>query len=332
MSAIHTDLDYDRPGRQVGLLRLPHSPHEDAWGIVPIPAAVIANGSGPTLLLTGGNHGDEYEGPIVLGELIRDLDPATIQGRLIIVPAMNYPAVKAGRRTSPEDGLNINRTFPGNAAGRTTEQISHYIANELMPMADAFVDLHSGGSSLDLIPSVLLESTDDPELRRRGEAAVRAFSAPVMMVFSTLGEARTSTATAARRGMISIGTEMGGGGRVSVEALNVCRNGVRNLLVHFGVMEGPPATPPSDRPLYEATGHSSHVYATADGVFAPANALGDMVEAGAPAGAVHFLTHPSRPPEVLTYGRSGLLLCHRAIGRVEAGNCVAVVASEASSG
>ena len=80
---------------------------------MPIPIAVIKNGSGPTVLMEGGNHGDEYEGPIILGRMIRELDAAEIQGRLILLPAVNTPAVIAGRRTSPVDGLNFNRAFPG---------------------------------------------------------------------------------------------------------------------------------------------------------------------------------------------------------------------------
>jgi N-alpha-acetyl-L-2,4-diaminobutyrate deacetylase len=62
---------------------------------------VISNGRGPMGILEGGSHGDEYEGPIALGELIRTLDPGAVSGRLIFIPAINLPAVAAGRRTSP---------------------------------------------------------------------------------------------------------------------------------------------------------------------------------------------------------------------------------------
>ena len=330
MTLISTDLDFDREGRQIGVLRLPHSPHTDAWGIVPIPAAVLKNGDGPTVLMSGGNHGDEYEGPVALGEVIRDLDLGQLRGRLIILPAMNQPAVKAGRRTSPADGLNMNRTFPGDPAGHTTQQISHYVATHLMPMADFYIDLHSGGSSLNFVPAAFLQQPKDADMRRRGEAALRAFGAPAAMIGDTLGEPRTSTATAVARGMIAISTEMGGAGVVNPAALDICRAGVRNLLVHFGVLDAEPASPAFDGQVYEIRGHASHVYATADGVFAPADKLGTQVEAGQPAGAVNFLVDPGRPPEVLRYGQSGLLVCHRAIGRVEAGNCVAVVASPAA--
>ena len=54
-STIHSEIDYDKDGRQVGWLYLPHSPHSDAWGAIPIPIAVLKGGRGPTVLLTGGN-------------------------------------------------------------------------------------------------------------------------------------------------------------------------------------------------------------------------------------------------------------------------------------
>jgi predicted deacylase len=122
-TSIFTDVDFEKSGKQSGFLHLPHSPHEDAWGVIPIPICVIKNGKGPTVILEGGNHGDEYEGPITLGELVRDLDPGEVEGRLIIIPAINLPAVAAGRRLSPEDGKNFNRCFPGLPTGTATEQI-----------------------------------------------------------------------------------------------------------------------------------------------------------------------------------------------------------------
>ena len=63
-----------------------------------IPVCVVRNGSGPTALLTGANHGDEYEGPVALQNLALNLDPREINGRVIIVPAFNYPAFRAGWR------------------------------------------------------------------------------------------------------------------------------------------------------------------------------------------------------------------------------------------
>jgi N2-acetyl-L-2,4-diaminobutanoate deacetylase len=110
-STAFTTIDLDKQGKQIGFLMIPHSPHDDAWGVTRVPLAVISNGAGPTVVLEGGNHGDEYEGPITICELIRELDPGEIRGRLILMPANNVHAVIAGQRTSPVDGLNFNRTF-----------------------------------------------------------------------------------------------------------------------------------------------------------------------------------------------------------------------------
>ena len=64
-SRITTDLDFGREGKQTGFLRLPHSVHRSAYGYIAIPVVAIRNGDGPRVLLTAGNHGDEYEGQIV---------------------------------------------------------------------------------------------------------------------------------------------------------------------------------------------------------------------------------------------------------------------------
>jgi len=81
-SPLRADIDLDAAGRHVGHVRLPHSTHESAYGWIPVPIAVIGGGAGPSVLLTAGNHGDEYEGQIALLKLIRELDPAALRGEL----------------------------------------------------------------------------------------------------------------------------------------------------------------------------------------------------------------------------------------------------------
>lgn len=325
----YTDVDFDRPGKQVGFLNLPSSGHDDAWGVIRIPLTVIKNGDGPTVILQGGNHGDEYEGPIVLGEIIRDLDAQSINGRLIIVPAINLPAVEASLRVSPIDGLNFNRTFPGDFLGSITEQLSAYVNNVLFPLADAFIDLHSGGSSLSIIPSAIVEPCGDAALAGKIREAVFAFDAPMNVVISNFGDPRTSTASAVRAGLITVGTEMAGTGTVSREALAICRRGVHNVLAHLGVIRNGIAPEASQRPLHEIAGTHSYVMATQAGIFEPYQGLGEPVQAGQPAGRIHFLSDPGRRPEDLFHGVDGIVYGLRHPGRVRPGNCCAVVASVA---
>src|SRR4051794_39471876 len=96
-SRIVAEVDFTRNGRQHGFLRLLHSVHSSAYGYIPIPIVVIKGGEGPTALFVSGNHGDEYEGQVALCNLVKSLDPARINGRVIILPAANFPAVVAGR-------------------------------------------------------------------------------------------------------------------------------------------------------------------------------------------------------------------------------------------
>ena len=103
-----------------------------------------------------GNHGDEYEGQVALGKLIRSLEPAEVSGRIIILPSANFPAAMAGMRTSPLDEGNLNRSFPGDPYGGPTAQIADYIESVLLPQCDFVFDFHSGGSSLTYVPSALI--------------------------------------------------------------------------------------------------------------------------------------------------------------------------------
>ena len=327
-STAFATVDFDRQGKQVGFLMIPHSPHDDAWGVTRVPLAVIANGAGPTVVIEGGNHGDEYEGPLAICELIRDLEPGDVQGRLILLPASNVHAVMAARRTSPVDGVNFNRVFPGDPRGTITQQIAAYIVDHIFPLADAFLDLHSGGSSLDILPSAIVEPTEDVDLRQRNIAAVRAFDAPLMVVIDNHGEPGTATAAACRAGLVTVGTEMGGGGRVSLEALALCRRGVRNVLAHLGLLGAEHARPQrSDGVILALNGAAAYVYATMEGVFEPFHVNGQTVHAGEPAGRINCVWDPTRAPETLHYAADGILYGRRQSGYVQPGNCCLVVAS-----
>ena len=175
---ITASVEFDKDGVQHGHLKLPVSTDDAAWGAVMIPICVVKRGDGPTALLTGANHGDEYEGPIALMDLARSLDPAAVSGRVILVPAMNQPAFAAGRRTSPLDGGNMNRVFPGRADGTATEKVADYFQTALLPLADVVVDIHSGGKTLEFLPFAAAHELDDADQQARCVAAMRAFNAP----------------------------------------------------------------------------------------------------------------------------------------------------------
>ncbi|MFB2553193.1 succinylglutamate desuccinylase/aspartoacylase family protein [Ensifer soli] len=326
-NSVFSAVDLDRPGKQIGTFSVPQSPHDDAWGAVQVPLAVIKNGEGPTILIEAGNHGDEYEGPIALGELLREIDPSEVSGRIIAIPAINIRAVEAGTRTSPVDGLNFNRTFPGDFNGTLTEQIAAYVNDCLFPVSDYFLDLHSGGSSLMILPSAIIEPSPTPEGHRRNIAATLAFGAPTVVMVDNLGETRTSTAAANLQGLVVIGSEMAGGGLVSPEALEICRRGIRNVLKHAGILKGEPEiVPEANARVLTVPGAKAYVVSDEDGVFEPVSPLGAMVKAGDVAGRIHFLRQPAREPVTLTHPIDGIVFAKRQPGRVRPGNCCFVLA------
>lgn len=172
-SGLTVDIDLEARGKRVGHIRLPHSTHESAYGWLAIPVAVIRGGEGPDVLLTAGNHGDEYEGQIALLKLMRALEPGALRGRLIIVPQLNLPAAAAGRRTSPLDDGNLNRSFPGDPEGGPTAQIAHFVDSVLLAMTQVSVDLHSGGSSLAYLPCAFAGVPEGAAAQASQRAALR---------------------------------------------------------------------------------------------------------------------------------------------------------------
>ena len=327
-TAVRADIDLDAPGKRFGHVRVPYSSHESAYGWIPIPIAVIRGGPGPDVLLTAGNHGDEYEGQIALLKLMRELEPSTVRGRVIIVPRLNLPAAAAGRRTSPLDGGNLNRLFPGDPDGGPSEQIAHYVDAVLLPMTQVSLDVHSGGSSLEYLPCAFARVPEQPAARARQLAAILAFGAPMAMLVDRPQSSRTLSAAALAHGHLHFSTEIGGGGTTRPQTQAIADGGLRRLLAHVGVIADAPVVHTVTR-LMRVTGPSHYVYAPVRGLFEPDFALGDLAQQGAPAGRIHFPEEPERAPRELSFADGGIVVCRRMSSLVAPGDCLAHLAADA---
>lgn len=332
-SRIAADIDLDADGRHHGCLRIPHSVHRSAYGWLPMPVASVRNGDGPCVLLMAGNHGDEYEGQVALAGLARTLEPRAMHGQIIVVPMSNYPAARAGRRTSPIDEGNLNRSFPGDADGTVTQMIAHLLESELMARADLVVDLHSGGSSLLYLPATQVMLRPDGSLDPRERELADAYGAPHNHVLHAETEGSYSSAAAARQGALYVASEFAGAGTVTPQALAICRDGLARMLHAFGVLEALPAgIGPGARPRYLEVKDAEHfVYASEDGVHEPLVELGDEVRTGDAAGAIHFPESCWREPVVEHFQGSGVVVCKRVPGRSERGDCLFHLASDWSA-
>jgi N-alpha-acetyl-L-2,4-diaminobutyrate deacetylase len=335
-SRIVCDIDFERNGRQSGYLRAPHSRNTSGWGIVPIPIVVVKNGTGPTVLFTGGIHGDEYEGLICVSRLGQSLRPEAVNGRVIMMPAVNLPAVLNDTRLSPIDNRDMNRCFPGDPRGTLSQMIAHFIDSTILPMVDVSVDVHTAGHSGDSALSTNMHAVSDEQMRALTLEAAAAFGAPYNVVFSGVDEGATLTSSVERRGILSLGTELGGWGRVNVEGVRIGRRGLDNILKHFGVIEGSPDT--CQRDGSAGTRHMMvpspdyYIHTPAGGVFEPCHVTGETVREGEAAGFLHFVEDVDHPPIELRYRTGGTLWMSAGPGRVQRGDTVAVVMTDYAEG
>lgn len=327
-SPVSTDIKFEKDGKQFSYLRVPYSRNTSAWGAVMVPIVVIKNGIGKTILFIGGNHGGEYEGPVALSKLSRNLLPEQVQGRIIIIPALNLPAVQAGERVSPIDGLDMNRVFPGKHNGTVTQVIAHYVHKAILPLCDAVIDLHSGGYSLDLYSYNSMHYLPDEKLRENTMAALKAFNAPVSLIMREFtGEGLLDYAVEGM-GKIFLCAEIGGRGVLSPSKLKIAETGVQNILKHFNIIAGDVPEPTTR--LMEVPEAGNYAYAHSDGIYEAFFELGKEVQADQSVGQIHYPENPERTPELLKMEVGGVLVGTRGPGFVERGDCVAVTAQDIS--
>lgn len=326
-TTVFSDIDWHRNGKQAGALFLPHSPDDDAWGVIPFPAASIMNGDGPVVVVSGAVHGDEYEGPIVIAELLRQIQPDEVQGQLILLPSFNAPAQRVGRRTSPIDHLNLNRVFPGDDFGAPTQQIARYVVEHILARADFYLDLHAGGRSLFIQPSahVVMAHGMDPELAKTNARLAEVFGVAITVQTSNMGDYRTSAGYTSMKGIPTLAAEMGMGGWVTGESVQATRDATRRFLKHTGVLPHIATVPGMPTRWTRIPGTGAYVFAPFDGYFERRFALGDTIEAGQLAGLMHQLSRPELEPEPVHFTSSGTLYAHGLVGHVRAGQNLAVL-------
>jgi len=313
MSGVWTTIDFSQPGDQADFLRVPFSSDRSAYGWVPVPMFCLGSGAGPTALLTAGTHGDEYEGQIILRRLLSLLRGRPIAGRVILLPALNQPAVAAGLRNSPLDGGNLNRAFPGQPNAGVTAAIADYVTRVLFPLADLAIDLHSGGGSLDYLPVAFAHAGRTVDHAQRTARLLDSFAAPYSIVTNGRGGGGGSTlyGAAAAHGLPALTTELGGGHGLSPDGVNIGLAGVLRVLRDFGVvpcLEAPPAKAPCRLSMQPP---ETTIYARAHGLLEPRVGPGTPVAAGDLAGFLHPLDDPATPPLPLTFSASGIVVFRR---------------------
>ncbi len=308
-------LDFDRPGKHHYQVAF----HLDgSWGYSLVPVTVIngllpdAPGAPPPgVAAFGGTHGNEYEGQIALKRLCRDLDPAAMRGRVILVPQLSETACRAGLRSSPEDGVNMNRAFPGDARGSLSRRIAHFVKTRIFPQVNVVLDLHAGGNEAVFPLCTSFHPLQDTAQHAATARVAALFDTPFIFVYSRQMASGLLSDEAEDEGKIAVGAEFGCGGGASPKGIRHAYEGVKNVLRHYGMLEGevvkidPGRTSPPR--LIEAPDLCDYIPCPRDAVWEPVVEPGAEVQAGELIGRLHdFADHASEPLEARAH-RAGIV-------------------------
>jgi predicted deacylase len=262
---------------------------------------IIRNGEGPTALLCGGIHGDEYEPQVILRQLIDEIAVEDVRGRLIIIPTINPPASQRGSRVSTIDGQNMNRSFPGNAEGTGTERLSAFLHDVVFPLTDLLVDVHSGGGDYFVVPMIFGFTGPECGVDEAGlDRIMDGWGYPIVQYVE--GIASTSAGASPLVGVASVEIEGGGGRAVKSSELAIMREGILRGLHAYGVLATGPGGM-SRPPIRVAVSAENNHAAPSEGLIEHRVDLHDRVEAG----DLLAVLHPAA-------GRTGAALEIRANG------------------
>ena len=279
---------------------------------------------GPTVLIVGGIHGDEYEAMAAIRRLIQILEPPSLRGRVVLIPVVNEPAYWHGQRTA-DDGLDLARTCPGRADGSVTERIAHAVSAEIRA-ADALLDLHSGGIAMRMCPTAGYMLHPDPAVLEMQRRLARAFGLPIIWGTTSRLEGRTLS-VARDAGIPALYCEWMGAGECDPAGVEAYVQGCLNVLGELGVV-GPRPAPPPPRYVVEddrdGAGHLQVNYpAPFAGFFEPCVELEQPVRPGDRLGVLHDLLGDRR--EEIRSTQTGIVLCLQVNPPIGEGDSVAAI-------
>ena len=135
--------------------------------------------------------------------------------------------------TCPEDGLNLNRVFPGNSTFSRTYKLADFLLREFILKADYYLDLHSGDLQEDLHPYAYFPGNASEEVNNKS----RELASLINVEYMVRSTARTGAYNcAALHGVPSILVERGGTGFCCREDIDEYKDDVMHVLQHVGMI------------------------------------------------------------------------------------------------
>lgn len=202
---------------------------------------------GPTLGLFSTSHGDEAFTVQVIRQVLERIDPAALSGTIRAMPVGNPVAFESYTRSTGQgmntDKTNLNRVFPGTPRGWLTEQIAHVISQEFLPGLDALIDFHCGNSET-AIDYILVEN-DDSTAGRESLVLSQLCGTDLLYTAPTPEQYGTLSQYAKSLGTPTVIAQLGGNVPDPDAYIERCFVGVRNVLIHLGMLDGEIVLPAS---------------------------------------------------------------------------------------
>jgi predicted deacylase len=274
--------------RPIDYAALPAGRHRVAVRVAELPSGraveldvvvLVGRRPRPRLAVVAGVHGNEYPGPLAVGRLAGEIDPGELDGTVVFVPVANPLAFDAGARNTPDDGVNLNRVFPGAPDGTITQQIAHALVDGIVQDADLALDLHSATAEGVMLPMAGFRapppSADQRAVAVARASAVAAAACGLEMYWLMQWAPGTLSTALNARGVPAVGAEVGGQGAASEREVALYAEAARRAIHHLGLL-GPPLA--VELPRQAAT--MEDVPASASGLLELAVGLGDETAAG----------------------------------------------------
>ncbi|MEX2424911.1 MAG: M14 family metallopeptidase [Acidimicrobiia bacterium] len=275
---------------------------------------------GPRFVVLGGVHGDETEGALAAGRLAAS-PPTPVRGMIDIVAVCHEAAFAADSRTSPLDGGNLARVFPGDPDGTPTARLAHHLFTEVLDGADFLIDLHTSGQQYDM-PFLAGYRGQQPNEQTVDERAAIAFGADFVWRHPHRSEGRTVSVVEH-----AIYCESPGGGPTNQATVDAYVEGVLRVLAELAwTAETPPRrTEPQVRVTGGGNLDRDMVSVTHTGVFLADVARGDQVAPGRRLG--HVIDVAGTVLEELVASDDGHVMALKRRSPVIAGDLVVCLAS-----
>src|SRR5256714_1485095 len=269
-----------------------------AYGTLDVPAAsdaatsipvIVVNGAkdGPVVAFVAGSHGTEYTSIIALTRLVSRIDPAKLEGTVIVAPPINVASFEQMTvHLNPVDRKGMNGQYPGDAGGTQTQRALAMVAEQIVKRAGTIVDLHGGDLDEDLVSYSYWMRGGKAEQDAASRALTLAFGLDRVIVndvdLASPAAARSLSGYALSLGKTVVVAEAGANGRVESEDVAALVEGSLNVIGALHMIER--QVTPVASPVWVGAGE--RVRAKEPGIFTPAVRGGTYVSAGARLGTM----------------------------------------------